>query len=167
MPTTGTLTIDGKTSEVTGASWMDREWSTSALSAEQQGWDWFAIQLGDGRDLMLYRMRLKGGGVDPASSGTLIEADGSSRTLALTDFVITATGSWRSPRSGAGYPSGWRVQVPSAGIDILARPLLADQELDVGFRYWEGAVEVTSATDGQRVEGRGYVELTGYGDTRP
>ncbi len=164
MPTTGTITISGHTTTVSGASWMDREWSTSALSAEQQGWDWFALQLDDGRDLMLYRMRLRGGGIDPASSGTLIDADGSARSLALGDVEVTASGIWTSPRSGAEYPSAWRVRVPSAAIDATVRPLIDDQELDVGFRYWEGAVEVR---DGQRVSGRGYVELTGYGDTRP
>jgi predicted secreted hydrolase len=160
MPTRGNLSIKGESFAVSGETWMDREWSTSALAANQAGWDWFSLQLDDGRELMLYRMRLKDDGVDAASSGTLIERDGATRPLALAEFAVEPTGHWTSPRGGE-YPSGWRVRVPSAGIDIEVAPLLQDQELDVGFRYWEGAVGITS---GGKHIGRGYVELTGYAE---
>ena len=111
---------------------------------------------------MLYRLRRTNGAADPASSGTLIAPDGGSRSLAPADFELAASGEWRSPRSGARYPARWRVRVPSEGIDLDVRPLLADQELDVAFRYWEGAVEVQGTRRGRPVQGRGYVELTGY-----
>jgi predicted secreted hydrolase len=160
MPTSGSVAIGGESFAVSGETWMDREWSTSALAENQAGWDWFSLQLGDGRELMLYRMRLKDGGVDPASSGTLVERDGTSRPLALADFAIEPLGRWTSPRGGE-YPSGWQVRVPAAGIDVGVQPLLKDQELAVGFRYWEGAVEVIA---GGRPAGCGYVELTGYAE---
>ena len=162
MPAAGTVRLGRERFPVTGAAWMDREWSTSSLGADEVGWDWFALQLADGEDLMLYRLRRKDGGADPASSGTVIGADGGSRPLGLADFQVEGSGEWRSPRGGARYPARWRVRVPSAGLDLEVRPRLADQELDVSFRYWEGAVTAAGTRRGQPVRGQGYVELTGY-----
>ncbi|PYQ65533.1 MAG: carotenoid 1,2-hydratase [Acidobacteria bacterium] len=166
MPTSGTIRVDGQSFPVTGASWMDREWSTSSLGRDQVGWDWLALQLSDGWDAMLYRLRRADGSTDPASSGTLIAPDGASRPLALADFRLEGSGEWRSPRSGAQYPTKyparWRVRVPGEELDLDVRPLLADQELDVSFRYWEGAVGIAGTHHGRPVRGRGYVELTGY-----
>lgn len=162
MPAAGTVRFGDERFEVTGLAWMDREWSTSSLGADQVGWDWFALQLADGRDLMLYQLRRKDGGIDPASSGTLVGPDGGSAPLSSADFSIEALGRWTSPRSSAAYPARWRIRVPSAELDLEVRPLLADQELDVSFRYWEGAVAVAGTRRGEPVNGRGYVELTGY-----
>lgn len=159
MPAAGTVRVGNERFDVTGLAWMDREWSTSSLSRDQVGWDWFSLQLADGRDLMLYRLRKKDGTADPLSSGTLIAASGESRPLKAADFAIENLGEWRSPRSGARYPARWRVRVPSAGLDLTVRPTVADQELSVSFLYWEGAVDVAGSQ-----EGRGYVELTGYTD---
>ena len=89
---------------VDGLSWMDHEWSTSALGAEQVGWDWFSIQLDDNTELMLFQLRRADGTVDAFSSGTLIAADGSTRQLGPGDFSIQSTGRWRSPRTGGEYP---------------------------------------------------------------
>jgi predicted secreted hydrolase len=161
MPTRGEVTVAGDRSAVHGESWMDREWSTTALSAQQSGWDWFSLQLDDGRDLMLYRMRLRGGGIDPASSGTLVAVDGSASHLSSSQFSIASTSTWESPLHDR-YPSRWRVRVPAAGIDCEVVPIMPNQELDVGIRYWEGAVDVSGGS-----RGRGYVELTGYDQLHP
>ena len=164
MPTTGRLRLDGQDLTVRGLSWMDREWSTSSLAPGQVGWDWFALQLADGRELMLYRMRLADGGSDPASAGSLVAADGAKRHLARGDFAVAALARWRSPAGGS-YPARWRVRVPSAGLDLEVRPLVADQEHRGVFRYWEGAVTARGTAGGAPIAGRGYVELTGYTDT--
>ena len=163
MPTTGRLRLAGEDLPVRGLSWMDREWSTSSLSPGQVGWDWFALQLADGRELMLYRMRLEDGGIDPASAGSLVAADGAKRHLARGDFAVAELARWRSP-AGASYPARWRVRVPSAALDLEVRPLVADQEHRGVFRYWEGAVAVRGTAGGVPIGGRGYVELTGYTD---
>lgn len=148
---------------VTGLAWMDHEWSTSALDAETQtGWDWFSLQLDDGRELMLFEIRETDGGVAPESSGSLVGADGDVRSLDRDAFFIEVLDTWRSPRTGAGYPAGWRLTVPEHGLDLVVTPLLADQELSTFIRYWEGAVEVAGTVDGRPTSGRGYVELTGY-----
>jgi predicted secreted hydrolase len=167
MPAAGTIRLSGERFAVRGLAWMDREWSTSSLGRNQVGWDWFALQLSDGSDLMLYRLRHKDGTVDPASSGTVIPPSGAARRLGLSDFQIESSGEWRSPRSGARYPARWRVRIPSEGLDLEIRPRLADQELDVSFRYWEGAVEITGTGRGHPVRGSGYVELTGYAPLSP
>jgi predicted secreted hydrolase len=162
MPAAGTVRVDGGSFPVSGLVWMDREWSTSSLGKDQVGWDWFALQLSDGREVMLYRLRGKDGSADPASSGTVIGPGGESRQLTLGDFTLEDLDRWQSPRSGAEYPSRWRLRIPSEGLDVEVRPLLADQELDVSFLYWEGAVEISGTRSGAPVTGRGYVELTGY-----
>ena len=162
MPAAGTVRIGDDRYDVTGLAWMDREWSTSSLGKDQVGWDWFSLQLSDGWDLMLYRLRRQDGAADPASSGTLIDPHGESRALNLSDFQILPSGEWRSPRSGAHYPERWRLRIPREDLDLEVRPLLADQELDVSFRYWEGAVSIEGTHRGQPVRGSGYVELTGY-----
>ena len=160
LQSSGTIRIGGERFRVTGLSWLDREWSTSALERDQQGWDWFALQLDDGRDLMFYQLRRGDGSGDPFSSGTLVAADGSSRQLARDEVQLQVASWWTSPLSGARYPSVWRLRVPSQGIDLEITPRLPDQELSTGFRYWEGAVAVRglAGTPG----GSGYLEMTGY-----
>lgn len=162
MPAAGTVRLGGERFAVAGLAWMDREWSTSSLGRGQVGWDWFALQLSDGADVMLYRLRRRDGAADPASSGTLVPPEGETRPLASPDFQIEGSGEWRSPRSGARYPARWHVRIPSEELDLEIRPALADQELDVSFRYWEGAVEIEGSRRGRPIHGRGYVELTGY-----
>ena len=162
---TGALSRNGSRTALSGTAWFDHEWGPGALPAAAAGWDWFALQLSDGSDLMLYRLRRQDGAVDPLSSGTVVSLSGEARRLALPDFRIAGSGEWQSPRSGARYPARWRVQIPSEELDLEVRPALADQELDVSFRYWEGAVEIEGSRQGRPIRGRGYVELTGYAAT--
>lgn len=159
---TGSLATPAGAWQVQGTAWFDREWSSSALAADQTGWDWFALQLSDGRDLMIYQLRSRDGGVDPHSAGTLVEADGRVQALAAGDFLLDTLDYWRSPRDGARYPSRWRLRVPDAGIDLEVKPESADQELNLAFRYWEGASRAIGTSASAPVTGRGHVELTGY-----
>jgi predicted secreted hydrolase len=158
MPARGTVQLGAQTLEVSGEAWMDREWSTSTLPPGVEGWDWFALQLDDGRDLMFYLLRREDGTPDPLSAGTLVEADGKARPLAARDVRVEPTAHWTSPRTGVRYPARWRLDVPSAHLELDVEPRLANQELVVGTRYWEGAVSVS----GRPVGGQGYVELVGY-----
>ena len=164
VPATGRLWIGGRTYEVTGQAWLDREWSTSALGSGQAGWDWFALQLGDGRELMFYQLRRKDGAADPMSAGTLVSADGKARGLTARDVQIRVTEHWKSPVDGALYPAAWQVDVPGEGIALAVSPLLDNQELDLSVRYWEGAVQVHRRGSAKQSAGWGYVELTGYAD---
>lgn len=148
--------------EVEGAGWLDREWSTSALGEDQAGWDWFALQLDDGRDLMLYRMRRKDGSTDPASAGTLVTADGRALPLAADELVLEVTRHWTSPRTGVRYPTHWRLALPTEGLSLEVEPLIEDQEMDTWISYWEGAVAVRGEQRGRALSGLGYMELAGY-----
>ena len=159
MPAAGTVRVAGANYRVAGLAWMDREWSTSALGPDQVGWDWFALHLDDGRDLMFYQLRLKGGGSDPFSKGVLVAADGPYRPLARDDVRLEPSGTWTSPRTGGAYPASWRLAVPAEGIDLTITPLLADQELPTTVVYWEGAVRLAGSQGGF-----GYLEMTGYAD---
>jgi predicted secreted hydrolase len=163
MPTSGWLEVGGRRYHVRGESWMDREWSTSALAPDEVGWDWFGLQLSDGRSLMLYRIRRRGGGISSFSAGTLVGVDGSARPLGRADAAVDVLGTWQSPLDGTRYPAGWHVRILSADLDLAIRPMLADQELNVSVRYWEGAVWLTGTAAGRSLAGRGFVELTGYG----
>ena len=165
MPTEGRVSVEDKTWMVQGNSWMDREWSSSALGKEQVGWDWFALQLSNDHELMYYRFRRSNGALDRFSYGAVVLPDGRVDTLGFDEVELDVLDTWHSPGSGVTYPSAWRLRAPQYGIDLDIRPALADQELDLSFRYWEGAVEFEGAFGAGDVDGRGYVELTGYGTT--
>ena len=161
LPTNGTLSVAGQSFTVEGDSWMDREWSTSSLGEDQVGWDWFSLQLSDGRDLMFYQLRDGNGRVDPFSSGTIIFEDGSTRRLSVDDVTIQVLDSWQSPHGGE-YPIKWRMRLPADSIEMEIIPYVENQELDVSIRYWEGAVKLNGTANGQPISGNGYVEMTGY-----
>ncbi|MGE0158550.1 MAG: lipocalin-like domain-containing protein [Gemmatimonadales bacterium] len=169
LPARGSVVVGGDTLSVSGLAWLDREWSTSALSAGQAGWDWFALQLDDGWDLMAYRLRRADGSADAFSEAVVVDPGGAATRLRFGDDVtLESTGTWTSPIDGAVYPAGWRIAIPARGWDLTVAPRVADQELDLSFRYWEGAVSVRGTGEGGApVSGRGYVELTGYAGEAP
>ena len=165
LQTSGTVRVGNQRFAVEGTSWLDREWSTSALPDGQVGWDWFGLQLSDGTELLFYQLREADGSPSAHSGGTLVLADGSGSRLDAADVELTVERSWISPIDGTVYPSGWRLSIPARGVELRIEPLIENQELDLTFRYWEGAVSVAGAgLDGTPVSGRGYVELTGYAE---
>ena len=180
MPSAGTLRLDGRTVAVTGNSWMDHEFGTSALDPGTRGWDWFALQLDDGRELMLYQLRQDNGTASPFSSGTIVGRDGRTEHLGVGDFTATPGRTWRSTASGATYPVEWDIRVPRAGLSLTVRAAVDGQELrtrrSTNVTYWEGAVRVSGTSQAAParngaahagrapvpVSGVGYLELTGY-----
>jgi predicted secreted hydrolase len=152
LKTEGMLTVRGKSFPVSGLSWMDHEFGSTQLSPDQVGWDWFSLQFDDGTELMLYVIRKADGRPDPYSAGTYIESNGR----------------WESPRGKGIYPVKWRLKVPAIGLDMIVTPVFPDQELDTAKStrviYWEGAVSADGTMHGRRLDGRGYVEMTGYAE---
>ncbi|MGD2136742.1 MAG: lipocalin-like domain-containing protein [Gammaproteobacteria bacterium] len=156
LPTRGRLRVGDVRYRVSGESWLDREWSSSALAAGQSGWDWFALQLADNRELMFYRLRDRDGGTHPCSRGSLVGPDGHYRSLAPADVELVPLRYWHA-EDGTGYPVAWRLRVPEAALDLRVDAVLDDQLMNHAVRYWEGAVDVSGSH-----AGRGYLELSGY-----
>jgi predicted secreted hydrolase len=166
MVASGTLERAGTRTRLTGTAWFDHEWGPGGLPAGAVGWDWFALQLDDGSDLMLYRMRLEGGKASPFSAGTFVPAAGPPRPIAWSDVTLAPLSTWTSPRSKAAYPAAWSLAVASLALETRITPLVADQELvtekSTGVTYWEGACRVEAKREGRPLGGRAYVEMTGY-----
>ncbi len=173
----GSLRVDGSRFRVTGESWMDHEFGSARLGPGQAGWDWFGLQLDDGREIMLYVLRGRSPEED-FSSGTVVNRSGQASYRDRGAWKARALGHWKSPESGATYPDSWDVHLAmpaaagtgtaapdSVSIDLVVKPELGDQEdrsrLVHGLCYWEGMVAVENP-QGERI-GQGYVELTGYG----
>jgi predicted secreted hydrolase len=165
--TNGRLRAGAESYDVSGLSWLDREWGSSGLSKTQRGWDWFALQLSDGSDLMFYNLRRADGMQDEHSAGTYVSPDGKVIPLTRDDVTIDVLDYWVNP-NGARYPMGWRLALDSLDLDIVVTPVMREQELPGLVRYWEGAVDAEGDIGGnKRISGRGYVELTGYAEEQP
>ncbi|MBT4526448.1 MAG: carotenoid 1,2-hydratase [Deltaproteobacteria bacterium] len=156
--TKGELTIKKRKINVSGESWLDREWSTSSLGKEEVGWDWFSIQLEDSREVMLYKIRKKDGQASTLSSGTYIKAGGASVHLTKSDFTLEVLDYWQSAATSIKYPSKWRIKIPKFQIDLVVTPKINNQEHQLQFIYWEGTAKVV----GDNIQGNAYVELVGY-----
>ena len=167
LQTKGTIEMAGKSIEVRGTSWMDHEFFTHSMEADQVGWDWLSIQLGDDTELMLYQFRRKDGSTDPFSSGTYVDAQGKSVHLTAGDFRMTPTGeTWANGVTRAKYPVAWSMEIPKLGLKLTATTRLKSQELAGGSKlapsYWEGAIASEGTRGGTSVRGVGYLEMTGY-----
>lgn len=161
----GTVRVGEETFEVSGLSWKDHEYSTSALSPGSVGWDWLSLQFDDGSGLMLFEIRREDGTLEPYSSGSFIAADGTVQPLALGDWQLEVLDTWRSPSSDAVYPAAWRLTVPGLDLALEGQARMANQELNVSTIYWEGSVAFTGTRAGEPVAAQGYMELTGYAGT--
>jgi predicted secreted hydrolase len=163
LATTGSLRMEQRDFAVTGESWFDHEWATNQLAEDQVGWDWFSLQFDDGSVLMLYQMRLRDDGIDPASSGTFIARDGTSQHLRREDYVLRPLDFWTSPATKARYPIAWELRVSGLGLTARITTPLASQELVLKPNaYWEGLIDIAGDQGGKPLRGHGYLELTGY-----
>ncbi len=150
----GTIATGGDSHAVSGTAWMDHEWFTEQLAANESGWDWFSIQLDNKTEVMLFELRRKDGTIDPYSSGTYIDAQGAAHHLRSTDFTLDRLRMWGK------YPIEWRIRIPRLNVELTCRPVLENQELKAqhgGPGYWEGAVDYSGTQ-----KGVGYLEMTGY-----
>ncbi len=178
MRTSGEIFVGADHWSVTGTSWMDHEFGTSQLGADQVGWDWFSVRLDSGLDLMVYRLRTRSGHASPRSGGTFVAASGRATRIRLVnrsdertgpgEVAATATADrvWISPLTKARYPLYWTIRIPKIALTLTLEPALSDQEIPPGtglpFGYWEGAIWIRGTQAGKPVQGEGYLELTGY-----
>jgi predicted secreted hydrolase len=168
LVTVGTVSQGNTATPVVGSSWMDHEFGSNQLTPNQVGWDWMAIQLSDGSELMLYLLRqaTPKGGLDPNSAATWVSATGQTEHLKLGAFTLKATETWKSSKSGGVYPSKWVLTIPSKHLSLTLSPKVKAQELvfptQVGLTYWEGACSVAGVMGKKAVTGNAYTEMTGY-----
>lgn len=153
----GEIRFADQTYQVSGSAWLDREWSTSALDSNQEGWDWFSLQLEDNREVMVYRLRRTDGSTAPQSAGIVVAPDGQSTVLGAADFTLTPLRYWQSRETGSSYPVSWSLVIPEHDLELAIDARVDAQEMPTTIRYWEGAVGVEGMASGV-----GYMELTGY-----
>jgi predicted secreted hydrolase len=163
----GRISLAGKQIDVDGLAWMDHEFFTHQLEANQVGWDWLSIQVEDHSELMLFHLRRIDGTIDPYSSGTFVDAHGATVHLRNGDFTLTAAGkTWTSPATRATYPIDWKIAIPKLNMEITATTPLPSQELTSEGKllptYWEGAITLKGTKAGSALRGVGYLEMTGY-----
>ena len=172
LNTTGTVTLNvkdesGKSDQVTGTSWMDHEFFTHQLEAQQVGWDWLSLQLNDNTELMLFHIRRQDGSIDPYSAGTYVDSSNRSMHLRSSDFLLTPLDeTWTSPITSAKYPVRWRVEIPKLNLSLEISTPLKSQELTGTAKfdpnYWEGAISIEGQRATSEIKGVGYLEMTGY-----
>jgi predicted secreted hydrolase len=163
--TRGSIELEGKRYQVEGTSWMDHEFFTGSTATSESGWDWLSLQLQDGSELMLYRLRHRDGSIDPYSSGTYVDSRGLSRYLNAGDFEMAPAGdTWTSPETNATYPLRWHVSIPKLQLTLDITTPLRTQEMTGKFgpSYWEGAIDSVGQFAGSPIRGTGYLEMTGY-----
>ena len=167
LATDGSIQLKGNSFKVSGLAWMDHEFFTQQLEANQIGWDWLGLQLDDKTELMLYQIRRKDGSIDPFSSGTYVDAQGRSVHLREQEFTLQRLdGSWQSPVTRAIYPIHLKISVPRLGIELEVTTPLNSQEVSGSSKfapsYWEGAIQLSGTRNAASLRGVGYLEMTGY-----
>lgn len=162
LESAGTITVNGESFAVTGESWKDHEYSTSALSEGSVGWDWYSIQFDNDYALMFFQIRREDGTLEPFSSGSWIDPQGKVTPLTLADWQMEPLNTWTSPTSSAEYPIAWRITLDRIGLELEGSALMPNQELNVSTTYWEGASAFAGTLNGEPVTALGYVEMTGY-----
>ncbi|MGI4740537.1 MAG: lipocalin family protein [Janthinobacterium lividum] len=166
LATTGTLTVAGRTHQVTGELWYDRQWNCTSIVSKGVGWDWVSIQLNEPREELMLNILRNGETGEQLKNGSFYSASNENIHLSGNDFQLTPLTYWTSAKSKKKYPAMWRVQVPSKGYDLVVEPLVPNQELSLRFfhaftmYYWEGMCRVTGTHNGQPVSGKAYVEIT-------
>lgn len=162
LSATGRVSVGSEQMHVEGMAWFDREWSTSALSKNQQGWDWLSVQFDDGSDFMFYRLRQLDGSADRWSAGVWIDPQGGVEVLSAASVEMVPTQWWTSDQSGVRYPTTWKVSIKQKDMTLIVSPYIPGQEWRHRFRYWEGAILASGRLGTKEVQGSGYLELVGY-----
>ena len=164
LETSGTVTVDGVSRDVTGLSWMDHQWGD--FTTLGIGWDWLSLNLDDGSDLTISVVWEQDGNKPINSYGTYVPADSAPVHLPGSDISLESSGTWASSATGAVYPIDWTLRVDSLDMDLSLTPAMEHAEFALsGFIpivYWEGSVSATGTMRGAPAGGRGFVEMVGY-----
>ncbi len=147
---------------VTGFSWLDHAWGDLDTGARRGAviWDRFRLNLHDGRDLLLLRLRRLNGTGTPIVSGIWVDDAGRSNTLDANDATLTVLGTKQDNRSGTHFPTRWELRIGTLDLELQLSPLVVPETLSNAQPYWADGIQALHA-DGS-LAGSGFVELLGY-----
>ncbi len=148
----GTVILDGRSREVNGRAWLDREWSSQPLASNQTGWDWFSLHLATGEKVMAFRLRDDRQGY---VSANWVSADGTTAAMDPADVQLSPLRT--ATVNGRVIPVEWNLKIPSRGLDINTTALNEQAWMATSTPYWEGPISFTGTASGS-----GYLEMTGY-----
>jgi predicted secreted hydrolase len=161
-------TVDG--APVEGLFWVDRQWgryqdwllAPAGDGYRVLGWDWFGLNLDDGRDVIVNRHRDAATAQEHRVFGIVFTDGVPARARRV---AVRPTRLWTSPRNGARYPVAWSLELPELGIAGTVEPVVDDQEIPIygTEAIWEGAVRFRGRDANGTVTGTGRLELSGYG----
>ena len=168
----GYIEKDGEIECVTGEGWFDHQWGYLGDLLTKTGWNWFGLQLDDGRELIINEFRSINTGDTSSPMANLIEQDG---TIKVTrNVILQPSCNWQSPESNAVYPLKWNITIPEFKMTLTVKAVFKRQEMTVLAplnAIWEGACsicgsEATAANNEITISGKGFLELVGYASYR-
>jgi len=166
LKVSGNLIFAGKTYQVTGNAWYDREWSASLLDKNQLGWDWFSLvdsnaKQTEPKGLMLFCIRSKkpNTGLKKSNNydycrGTRIGPNGETTDISKDKIKLSVVET--VTLDNRDYPSKWQIKIPNTPA-IIIESITKDSRNKLTIPYWEGRVQASGG-----INGKGYVEITGY-----
>lgn len=164
LETEGEIFIGDERFKVDGKSWKDHEFGTEIVADNAIGWDWFAVQFDNGESLMYGQMRQEDD-TKFVGGSWIFENSEIQRFGSSSDTILEVVDTWTSSKTGAEYPSRWKLKIPEKSIELEIVTLIDDAELLVGTNiYWEGPAYYEGTVSGVPISGYGYIELTGYAE---
>jgi predicted secreted hydrolase len=157
MDTSGTLTLNGRTKNVSGQSWLDRQWGPlpDDLASGGSSWAWMNLNLSNGDKISVWNTKH-----DKYNTvATILNPDGT-QTLAEATLTPDASSLWTSPDTGKSYPTRWKVTIPGQDAKLNVTVHAKGQELVTPGPRYEGSAGVTGTYEHHRVTGSTYIEVT-------
>jgi predicted secreted hydrolase len=164
----GYIKKNHSTEYVTGEGWFDHQWGYRGDLITKTGWNWFGLQLEDGRELLINEFRAIKTGDTFSPMANLIEHNGE---LKFTrNLTLQPSNYWKSPLTNAIYPLNWIITIPEFNMTINISAVFKEQEMPVIAplnAIWEGVCSVSGKeTKPNRrsvpLTGKGFLELVGY-----
>jgi predicted secreted hydrolase len=156
MPAKGTITLDGKTQNVQGKCWFDKEGGPYNLMSIETQWEWFSLRFFDDEEMMLFSFPQ-----DNYQDGTFITKD--ARSQRLQKYTVT-------PKKfvtveGMKFSAEWHLSVP--GLKEEEYDIIPFTSGQLNLTYFELLAKVVNK-QGKQV-GVCFVELLpgAYNKKRP
>lgn len=168
----GFLEIDGKKIPFENASaWYDHEFGRHRKEEEQDAtmskdvaWNWISGQLSNGYEFTAYD--LIDNKTQEGCGSYLILIDPEGKRTQIDEFSLRPVGGdWTSTRTFNDYPLEWVLEAPSIDLYIEAKACFPHQEFATVISkpaFWEGRMDIQGRLHGEKVEGPGFVERSGF-----